>query len=67
MLRGVCRGVSTNDCVQGQRTLPENLFVARHSRTLLTSLLVQIGKHHVDLRKKKNKNYSLTKKKRLTF
>lgn len=63
MLRGACRDVLTNDCVQGQRTLPENLFVARHSRTLLTSLLVQICKHHVDLRRKRTKTIHLQKKK----
>lgn len=40
----------TNDCIQGERALPQNLFVACHGRTFLTSLLIQIGQHHVDLR-----------------
>lgn len=53
---GVCYIVFTNDCIQGKRALSENLFVARHGRTLLTSFLVQISKHHVDLSPKRTRN-----------
>lgn len=42
--------VHTDYCIQGEGTLPEHLFVARHGRTLLTGLPVQVRQHHVDLK-----------------
>lgn len=53
---GVCYIAFTNDCIQGKRALSENLFVARHGRSLLTSFLVQISKHHVDLSPQRTRN-----------
>ena len=39
----VRKDVFTNDCIQGERALSENLFVACHGRTFLTSFLVQVS------------------------
>lgn len=69
----VCYIVFTDDRVQGKRALSQDLFVARHGRTFLTSFLVQISKHHVDLSPHRTRNIHFNafpfkrKKKKLTF
>lgn len=35
--------IRTNDCIQGEGTLSEDLFVAGHCRTFLTSFPVQVS------------------------
>lgn len=63
-LRQTCGVVFTDDGVQGERALPENLLVAGHGRTLLTSLLVQISQHHVDLSPQRTTNIHFNAQKR---
>lgn len=48
--------VRTDYGVQGEWTLSEHLFVARHGRAFLTGFPVQVSQHHVDLRTEKTPN-----------